>query len=228
MNRSCRVGDRPPAFAYPIFVDVRGRIVLVAGGGREAAAKAASLADLGASVRLWASLHRETEALGRRASVTLLGGAFRPAFLDDALLALAATGDRGLDRRIATEARRHGVPVNAVDDVSSSDWSAPAILRRGGLTIAIGTGGAAPALGVRLRDRLADDVGPEFGELLDLLAELRPIVTASGRPFAERRALWYALLDGPALELLRAGERQEARSALRHAVAGWLAEARSA
>ncbi|MFV2063949.1 MAG: bifunctional precorrin-2 dehydrogenase/sirohydrochlorin ferrochelatase, partial [Chloroflexota bacterium] len=101
---------------------------------------------------------------------------------------------------------------------------APAILRRGGLTVAIGTGGVAPALGVRLRDQLAEELGPELGLLVELFAELRPTITKSGRPFAERRALWYQLVDGPVLDLLRAGDSEAARSTLRDAVETWLGE----
>ena len=219
--------SRAGTFAFPIFLDVRGRVVFVAGGGRQAAAKARSLAELGARVRVWAPEHRSTAALAGRASVELIGGPYVSAFLADALLALVATGDRALDRRIATDARDHRVLVNAVDGVPFCDWSAPALLRRGGLTVAIGTGGVAPALGVRLRDRLADEFGPEYGQLLELFAELRPTITGSGRPFPERRALWYALVDGPAVDFLRAGDPEAARSALWRAFDIWLGEAPS-
>ena len=214
------------AFAFPIFLDVRGRAVFVAGGGGQAATKARSLAELGALVRVWAPAHQATATLAGCASVELVGGPYSPALLDEAILAFVATGDRALDGRIATDARARRVLVNAFDGVPLCDWSAPAVLRRGRLTVAIGTGGVAPALGVRLRDRLADELGPEHGLLLDLLAELRPAITGSGRPFAERRALWYTLVDGPALDVLRAGDLEAARSALRHTVEAWLGEAK--
>ena len=215
------------AFAFPIFLDVRGRVVFVAGGGRHAEERARSLAELGALVRVWAPEHRATATLAGCTSVELVGGRYSPVFLADALLALVATGDPALDRRIATDARERRVLVNVADGAPLCDWSAPAVLRRGRLTVAIGTGGVAPALGVRLRDQLADEFGPEHGQLVELFAELRSTVTGSGRPFVERRALWYALVDGPALDLLRAGDLEAARSALRHAVEAWLGEART-
>lgn len=214
------------AFAFPIFLDVRGRVVFVAGGGRQAATKARSLAELGAVVRVWAPEHRATAALSGCVWVELVSGPYSPTVLADAILALVATGDRALDGQIATDARARRVLVNGVDGVPFCDWSAPAILRRGRLTVAIGTGGVAPALGVRLRDRLADEIVPEHGLLLELFAELRPTISGSGRPFAERRALWYALVDGPALDALRAGDLEAARSALRHTVEVWLGEVR--
>ena len=54
--------DHAP-FAFPIMLDVRARRAFVAGGGRESASKAEALANLGASVLLWAPVHDETSAL---------------------------------------------------------------------------------------------------------------------------------------------------------------------
>jgi siroheme synthase-like protein len=196
------------AFGFPIFVEVRDRVVLVAGDGTEAAHKATALSELGAVVRRWSPAD----------------GTFDPGLLDDALLAIVNTGDRALDRQIATDARSRRVLVNTVDDIPACDWSAPAILRRGDLTVAVGTGGVAPALAVRLRDRFADEVGSEHGELLALFGELRPEIMATGRSFRDRRRLWYELVDGPALGLLEAGDSEGARQALRAQVDAWLVE----
>jgi precorrin-2 dehydrogenase/sirohydrochlorin ferrochelatase len=141
--------------------------------------------------------------------------------LDGALLAIIATGDRVLDREIATEARARAVLVNTVDDIPYCDWSAPAILRRGDLTVSFATAGIAPALAVRLRDRLAEEVGPEYGDLLEILAGMRPRIMATGRPFASRRRLWYELVDGPAVDHVRVGQPDLARQAIETAVAAW-------
>ena len=140
------------------------------------------------------------------------------------MLAIIATGDRTLDRRIATEARARGVLVNTVDDIPFCDWSAPAILRHADLTIAIGTAGFAPALAARLRDRLRDLIGPEYGELLDIFRRVRPRIMASGRSFADRRRLWYELVDGPALDHIRAGRADDARQSVDGAIDAWEAD----
>lgn len=211
----------PGPFGFPIMVDVRDRQVFVAGGGREAAAKAKALASLGARVTVWADVHRDTGALAERPGIVLTDGPFEPDALDGACLAIVGTGRADVDRPIATEARARGVLVNTVDDIPFCDWSAPAILRRGDLTIAIGTAGYAPALAARLRDRLRDVIGPEHGHLLDIFREVRPRVMASGRSIADRRRLWYELVDGPALEQLRSGRNDDARRSIDGAIAAW-------
>lgn len=213
--------QRPTPFGYPIMLDVRDQPVFVAGGGREAAAKARSLAGLGATVTVWAEVHRETRELAGRPGITLTEGDFDPTALDAVRLAIVGTGRAEVDRPIATAARERGVLVNTVDDIPFCDWSAPAILRRGDLTIAIGTGGFAPALAARLRDQLRDVIVPEHGELLAILRGVRPRIMANGRPFADRKRLWYDLVDGPALEHLRAGREDEARRSIEAAIAAW-------
>lgn len=215
------VGSAPAPFGFPIMLDVRGRRAFVAGGGREPAHKAGALAGLGASVVVWALEHLETAVLGGRPGVELRVGEFDARFLDGALIAVVGTGDRHLDRMIAVEARTRGVLVNTVDDIPYCDWSYPAVLRRGDLTVSFATAGIAPALAVRLRDDLAERVGPEYGELLELFGEVRPRITASGRSFASRRRLWYELVDGPALDEIRAGRPDLAREAIDAAIGAW-------
>lgn len=210
------------AFGFPIFVEVRGRSVFVAGGGHEAIAKARALAALGARVTSWAPTLGETERLAGVEGIHRIEGRFRRDLLDGAILAIVGTGDRKLDHRVATAARGRAVPVNTVDDIPYCDWSAPAVLRRGDLTVAVGTGGVAPALAVRLRDRIADEVaGPELARLVELFAEARPRIMATRRSFRERRALWYRLVDGPALGLLERGRDAEACVAILSEIEAW-------
>jgi precorrin-2 dehydrogenase/sirohydrochlorin ferrochelatase len=211
-------------FGFPIMLDVRTRRVVVAGGGREPAHKAAALASLGAAVVVWAPEGAETTPPEGEASIEMRTGPFDAGLLDGALLAIIATGDRDLDRRIATEARARGVLVNTIDDIPYCDWSAPAILRRGDLTVSFATSGIAPALAVRLRDRLAKEIGPAYADLLQAFGDVRPRIMASGRSFADRRRLWYGLVDGPALDLIRAGRGDDARRSIDDAIDAWAAE----
>jgi len=69
--------------------------------------------------------------------------------------------------------------------------------------VAVGTGGASPALAARLRNEIAQQVGPEYGALVAILGSVRRALPV-GR---DRTAVLAALLDSPLLELLRAGDR---------------------
>jgi siroheme synthase-like protein len=209
------------AFAYPVFLEVRDRRCLIVGGGPEALARASALAELGARVLVSDTDHRQTSELDGVPGVETHVGPFRPELLEGTFLVIVASNDRVERRRVAKLARAAGVLVNAVDENDLCDWAAPAILRRGGLTVALGTGGVAPALAVRLRDRLAGSLGPELATLLELFGEVRPRIMASGRPFADRRRLWYRLVDGAAVEDCRAGRVDEARATISATIDAW-------
>lgn len=74
---------------------------------------------------------------------------------------------------LALRARAGGALVHVEDDAAHSDVHLPAVLRRGDLTIAISTGGASPALAVRLKQTLGEWFGPEWRGRIEEIAALR-------------------------------------------------------
>jgi hypothetical protein len=103
-----------------------------------------------------------------------------------------------------------------MDDVPNCDFAAPAIVRRGDLVIAIGTGGRAPALASRLRADLATRYGPEWAELLEVVGQVRTATLPHLPDFDDRSRRWKAALDLDELErLIRAGQPDEAATRLR-------------
>ena len=84
-----------------------------------------------------------------------------------AALALVATGDRGVAAAVAAEGRRRRVWVNAVDDPAHCDVFLPSVLRRGPLLVAVGTGGASPALARAVRETIERALPPESAALAE-------------------------------------------------------------
>ena len=199
---------------YPVVLDLRGRRCLVAGGGVVARRKVDGLLAAGALVTVVAP-----DCLPMPAGVRVERRAFADADLAGVTFAVAASDDRELNARVARLARKLGVWVNVADDPQAGDVILPAVARRGSLQIAISTGGASPALAQRLRERLEDEFGPEYGELVALLGALRgewePRAIAAGVSPAARRAAWHAVLDLPLVELLGAGRGAEAEEQAR-------------
>lgn len=196
---------------YPVALDLRGRPCLIVGGGAVALRKAGGLVAAGADVTVVAP-----ECLPMPDGVTVALRPFVDADLDGVALAMAATDDRELNARVARLARERGVWVNVADDPKAGDAILPAVARRGDLQIAVSTGGASPALAQRLRERLEDEFGPEYAELVALLGALRaawePRAIAAGVPPAARRAAWHAVLDLPLAGMLADGGRTEAEA----------------
>lgn len=193
---------------YPAFLNVRGRTCVVVGGGTVAERRTGGLLRCGADVRVISP--RVTPGLaelGRRGGVTLVGREYRRGDLEGAFLAFAATGDPAANRHVGAEAAELGILFNAADDPAACTLITPAVVERGPLVVAISTGGKSPALARRLRERLADELGPEYGVWLDILGRVRDLVRERIGEQRERERFLYSLVDDPAfLALLREGE----------------------
>jgi precorrin-2 dehydrogenase/sirohydrochlorin ferrochelatase len=102
-----------------------------------------------------------------------------------------------------------------VDDIAACDWSMPSIVRRGELLIAIGTGGASPALSKKLREKLETEYGPEWAEVLRVLREVREETMPLLPDIRERSQRWQDALDpDEAAALVRSGDADELRGRL--------------
>ena len=159
---------------YPVYLDLRGRRVVVVGGGTVAQHKIRELLRSGAAVTV---ITPESPAglddLADEGSVEILWRRYRPGDLEGAFLAIAATDDRTVNHDVWVEAESRRIPVNAVDDLPNCTFIAPAVHRQGDLTVTVSTSGHAPALAARLRDRIASWIGPEYDALVALLGTLR-------------------------------------------------------
>jgi siroheme synthase-like protein len=140
---------------YPIFLDLAGKPVLVAGAGKVALRKTKGLLEAGARVTVVAPrAGREFAAL----DVTLHRRAFRPADLRGAVLAFAATDDRRVNHAVMLAARRRGIPVNVADSRDECSFIVPARITRGNLQIAISTGGESPRTAAALRRKIEENL----------------------------------------------------------------------
>lgn len=213
MNAASAVAPAPevPRY-YPVFLDLRDRLCVVVGGDRAALWKVEGLLESGARVRLVAAEPvAELAALGAdHPRVEHRARVYRPGDLEGAFLALSTDADPEVARPFWAEAEALGVPANVMDDVPHCSFIAPSIVRRGDLAVAISTAGRAPALAVRLRERLERELGPHHARFLELAGALRAPIAARHPGFDTRRELWYRLVDSDLLELLGRGDEEGA------------------
>jgi siroheme synthase-like protein len=204
-----------PERLYPVSLVVAGKRCVVVGGGAVAARKAAGLLEAGAEVVVVASTIGP-EILGLPAGmvemVEMVERPYRPGDLDGAWLAIAATDDAEVNRRVHADGRAARVWVNAADDPEACAFTLPAVVRQGPVTVAVSTGGYSPALAGWLRDQVAGLLGPEIALLAELLSEARDELQASGR--STEGVDWRRALDSDMLELIRTGQMTRARERL--------------
>jgi len=198
----------------PVALDLRGRRVVVIGGGNIATEKTAEFLECEAAVTVVSpACSAALAALAGEGRITLHRRRFLPGDTEGAFLVLAATDDPEANAAVFAEADGRGALVNVCDDPPHCNTIFAAQVRRGPLTLSIFTHGTAPALSRRVRRELEALVGPEWGALAELLAELRPRVKAlPGLDQPARQRLWERLVYSELPLLFREGRAVDARA----------------
>ena len=159
----------------PVFLDTAAGVVIVVGSGEPALGKLRLLRAAGAHVRWFsrdADVAEEMLPLSGEGRLEISFGDPLKADLSDAVAVVSAAGD-ALDAQIAARARRHRIPVNVVDRPELSTFIFPAIVDRGDVVVAIGTGGASPVLARRLRELIEALLPARIGDLAELIGRHR-------------------------------------------------------
>lgn len=196
---------------YPVMLDLSGRLAVVIGGGPVGRRKTAGLLAAGGNVRLISLAAAPPD--WHQPRVEWRQEPYHSGHLNGAALVFAAASAE-VNRQVAADARQAGIWVNVADDPEASDFLVPATLRRGDFVVAVGTGGAAPALARKVRDRLAEQFDESFGQWGAILAELRPGVLKALPDPERRQALLESWCRWPWLELLRRKGQAAVRTAL--------------
>jgi uroporphyrin-III C-methyltransferase / precorrin-2 dehydrogenase / sirohydrochlorin ferrochelatase len=197
----------------PAFHNVRGRLCLVVGGGDVGTRKAGVLLEAGASVRVVAP--EITPELTSHPKVESIFARFAPQHLDGAVLIIAATNDREVNRQVSELAQSRNIPVNVVDDPELCSFIMPAILDRSPLMIAFSSGGGSPVLTRMMRGKLETVIPQNYSRLAAFAVRFRELVKERVTNPPKRRIFWENALDGIVAEKVLAGDEAGAEVLLR-------------
>src|SRR6266536_2127376 len=201
----------------PVFLDLQNGVMLLVGAGDLARAKLRLLAAAGARVR-WFATDGNHDLNGLEAAdasrVELAHGDPLAAELDGVIAILCAgAGDIGV--AMAARAKAVGLPINVMDDLAHSTFIFPAIVDRGDVVVAVGTGGASPVVARRVRERIEAVLPARIGDLAAFIGSFRKSMHARIPEFPLRRRFWERVIDGPIGALVLAGRKDEAEAALK-------------
>jgi precorrin-2 dehydrogenase/sirohydrochlorin ferrochelatase len=223
LNNTERRTDESPAF-FPLFVDLCGKTVLVAGGGAVAERKILQLKSFGAAVK--AVSPRFTDILERAGidgTISVYRRPYNSSDMAAVTIAVAATGDRAVNQRIHDDAVAQSVPVNVVDNPALCTFYFPSIVRRGPLVAGVSTSGRYPLMAQSCRLRLEKEFPPEYGLLTEMLGAIRDRLLATD---TDRTAI-HALLDrllNYSLSLVSPDGPTYTDEEIRQQLAGWFFE----
>ena len=183
----------------PIFLDLKAGPIVLVGEGELVRAKLRLLMSAGARVRWYATdddtdisdLDAESAARIERASGDPLDDDLR----DVIAVLCAGSGDVGI--AMASRVRKAGLPINVMDDLQHSTFIFPAIVDRGDVVVAVGTGGASPVVARRVRERIEAALPAHIGDLATFIGRFRKAFAERIGDMPLRRRFWERVVDGP-------------------------------
>jgi uroporphyrin-III C-methyltransferase/precorrin-2 dehydrogenase/sirohydrochlorin ferrochelatase len=202
----------------PVFLDATSGPVVLVGSGEHAINKLRLLRAAHAVVRWYPVdpvVAGEMSDAGA-GQIELDRGDPLTANLAGAIAVVSAVGG-ACDEAISARARDAGIPVNVVDRPDLSTFIFPAIVDRGDVVVAVGTGGHAPVLARRLRERIEAMIPARMGELASLIGRYRRRV-AEAKPKLSPRLFWQMVVDGPIGAAVLSGRLPRAEADLVRAI----------
>lgn len=205
----------------PLFFDLKGKNVLVVGGGEVAYRKVSLLIKAGAHVHLVSpEVKSNLSGLIKNNNGTVYLELFNDSFVKDKSLIIAATNDAALNKAISELAEKQNTPVNVVDQPELCTFIFPAIVDRSPIIAAVSSGGSSPVLARLLRAKIETVLPSTYGRLAQLAEKYRTKVKQTFSAVNERRGFWERILSGPVSELMFAGKETEAESLLIETLSG--------
>lgn len=207
--------------SFPVNLKLTGSRCLVVGGGGVAERKVASLLETGAKITVVSP--RASDVLrcwGESGRIHWIEREFQPGDEVGYRLVFCATNSAQVNEQVANKAKEAGALVNVADRPDCCDFAIPARFSRGDLIIAVSTEGQSPALARELRNELAQRIGPEYGEYLELAAKVRKQWMNECHSSRVRCQRWREVrgFEPDILELLRQGRKEEAEVRYRDVV----------
>ncbi|HEV7411020.1 MAG TPA: siroheme synthase CysG [Bradyrhizobium sp.] len=200
----------------PVFLDLQTGPILLVGGGELARAKLRLLLSAGARIRWYATDgHHEVNGIDAVDAARIEHVEGDPLTADlRGVIAVLCAGAGDIGPAMSARARAVGLPVNVMDDLQHSTFIFPAIVDRGDVVVAVGTGGASPVVARRVRERIEAMLPARIGDLATFIGRWRKTIHGRIAEFPLRRRFWERVVDGPIGALVLAGRNDEAEAAL--------------
>lgn len=200
----------------PIFLDLKGKKVIVTGGTIVAARRTEMALRAGAIVEVFATgeLGGEFDEFADNENFSQITTPLSKANLADYAVAYGGMEDEDADQMLADMARAARVLVNVADVPKNCDFITPSIVDRDPLVIAVSTGGASPILARTIRARLEVMLPATYGDLTRFVGSYRDAAMKKLKAGSARLRFWEAVTTGPVADLFLAGDEEGAKQQL--------------
>jgi len=211
-----------------IDISLRGKTVVIIGGGRVGERKAAKFLAAGANVAVASKdFTNRLKRMSVEGKLQLI-----PTYLDGGLeqignltskadFVIAASNEPELNRRISHEAKKRRIHVNVVDNPQLGDFTMPDTSKIGEFRIAISTDGKSPAMSSFLCRRIVGLIRDEDIQMVRLQSFARKLAKACiPNQQSRKRAVGVIMEDKRIRRLLKKGDLQQAKKITRRIIRG--------
>ncbi|MFK2824095.1 NAD(P)-dependent oxidoreductase [Bacillus sp. B190/17] len=206
---------------YPAMLNLTAKKVVVVGGGPVAARKAASLIAASAIVEVISpEISEAMNELIDRHQVKWKQKKFSPEDLADALIIIAATNDREVNKSVQQNASSFQL-VNLVDNPAESDFFVPASFQKGKLCMAVSTNGASPSVSKNIIRELQQQFDDHYVDYLNFLEHCRTVVKQSFFDSSIRKVILKELASPAFAEKARTASSMERKRLFTNLLKDW-------
>lgn len=185
----------------PLIIDLAGKKVVIAGGGRIAARKAKVLSEEQALIIFIApEISEEVRALAKEWKYEVIERAALPSDFSGAMLVILATNSREANGSLARILPANQL-VCVVDESGEGNVTFPATVRRGHLQIAVTSNGASPKLTRKLKKELEQQFDDSWISYTAWLYEMREKIKQLDYPDAQKQEILWSILEDEYREL---------------------------
>lgn len=204
---------------YPIFIKLKGKKVLVVGGGTVATRKVKKLINYHPEITIVSpKITPELQRLISKHNLKYSQRKYRKSDLKNKWIIFVATDDKDLNKQISQDAKQSGLLINVADDPNNCSFIVPSIITRGDLQIAISTSGISPLLTKTLRKKIENLFGNEYIALLKLIKKYRKVILDKFKDNKIKRKKLEELLKPSILNKIKKGDIRQAENELKKIV----------
>lgn len=189
---------------FPLFLDIQGKSILVVGGGDVACRKVDTLLRAGAKVTVVSpKLAENLKERLENEEITWINSQYRENLLSNHMQVWATTNNSTLNHQVHNDAKKRNILVNVVDDTPYCDFITPSIVNRGGIQIAISSGGGSPVLVRKIREKIESVLPQNTGLLASFATSKRDDIKKTFPSVSERRQFWERFFSHKGIEFAK-------------------------
>ena len=177
--------------SFPLFINLKQKPVTIVGGGDIALRKVRLLIKANPKITVISrSICKDLEELLIESKHKIIKKSFHETDLKKPILIIAATNNVKTNKRISNYAIQKNILVNVVDQPKLCTFTMGSIVERDSLVVSISSGGNAPVLVRKIREKIETLLPKSYSELVNFSGTLRSTVKKKIHSSIKRRIFW--------------------------------------